>query len=151
MITIDPGKKTGWARFFPHSLPEHRVLVGCGLWDIDDRKWKGNLGPPDWDLETVIEKPVIYPRSKARPNDIITLAILAGRIAGLRPGAVWVEPRKWKGNLDGDLMNVRILKALTEEERRVYFAAADKVAESYRHNIIDAIGIGLWKLGRLTP
>lgn len=103
-------------------------------------------------LPVLLEDQVIYPKSKVDPNDIVRLAQTAGRC---RERLGWqrttlIPPRKWKGTLDKDAMHVRIVRALDEDERRVYFAAADAVAESYRHNIADAIGIGLWKLGRLT-
>jgi hypothetical protein len=142
IICVDPGKKAGWAAF------EGQKLKLCCLWAYEP------LEIHTWSRAThfLVERPVIYPRSKARPRDIITLALLAGRAAAVLgwERVVWVEPRKWKGTIDPDAMTIRIIKALTDEERAIYFAAADKVAESYRHNIADAIGIGLWKLGRLT-
>jgi len=150
LIAIDPGKDCGWAQFDDECLIETKVrLVGCGLIQISNA---GRVyGPPSWDGVTIIEKPVVYPRSKVNPNDLITLAILVGRIIGGRNGThELVEPRTWKGTLDGDLMTVRILQQLDEEERRVYFAATDKLPEGVRHNVIDAIGLGLHKLGRLT-
>lgn len=157
MITIDPGIKTGWARF-DDELADDGVpvkLVSCGLWDLDGAGYVGHVerAPVTYDAHTVIEDQVIYPKSKVRPNDIVKLAQTAGRIAERRGWhhCEWVEPRKWKGTLDKDAMHVRIVRALDEDERRVYFAAADAVAESYRHNIADAIGIGLHKLGRLSP
>jgi hypothetical protein len=137
LICIDPGKKTGWAYF------KGEALDACGLAEPPFRV-------PFLTKLVLIEKPMIYPRSKARPNDIVELAIVAGQIsAQWAPYVTWVLPRQWKGTIDGDAMHVRIIKTLTEAERGVYFAAADEVAESYRHNIADAIGIGLWKLGRL--
>lgn len=143
MICIDPGKDCGWARFSATRL------VSCGLWDV-------NILPPTdfaYDREYVIERPTIYPRSRARPNDIVTLALTAGRIAAVLGWGEtsWVLPKTWKGTLDGDLMHVRIIKALTDNERRVYFTETDSLAEGLRHNVADAIGIGLHRLGRLTP
>lgn len=145
MICIDPGERCGWAWFTG-------ALAGCGLWRL------GGSFVPASDGPFVIEDQVIYPKSKVNPNDIVKLAQTAGRAGALLcehnyPLAwdelEWVEPRTWKGTLTKDTMAVRILETLNVSERQVYFAAADKLPEGVRHNVIDAIGIGLWKLGRL--
>lgn len=155
MIAIDPGACTGWAHFDDEveSDPKLVELSSCGLLDLTKKDpFIPRSGPLSWDYShLVIEDQVIYPRMKEDPNDIIELAKKAGRVfqALCRQRYTWVEPRKWKGTLAKDTMAVRILEALNVSERRVYFAAADKVPEGVRHNIIDAIGIGLWKLGRL--
>lgn len=130
MISIDPGKHTGWARFVAG------ILTDCGL------------GYPPFDpfdsKNVVIERPTIYPRSPVPPNDIIELAITAGRIAERLGGeTVWVLPRRWKGTIPKAIMGERILKALTPEE----FA---RIPAKARHDVIDAIGLGLWYLKRLT-
>lgn len=153
MIAIDPGASCGWAHFDDEveSDPKLVELSACGLWDLDSRTILAT--PVSWDCShLVIEDQVIYPKSKADPNDIVELAKQAGRVRDRCRhfhGFTWVEPRTWKGTLAKDTMSVRILEALNVSERRVYFTAADKVPEGVRHNIIDAIGIGLWKLGRL--
>jgi hypothetical protein len=82
---------------------------------------------------------------------LIVLAASAGRA---RQAIGWakswfVKPREWKGTLNKDSMVVRIIEALNEDERRVYFAAVDKIPEGSHDNVADSIGIGLWKLGRL--
>ncbi len=120
----------------------------CDVW------WSsyGELYMPWACDEAIIELPQVYPRSKADPNDLIVLAASAGRARQVIGWAKsrFVLPREWKGNLDGDLMTVRILQQLSDAERRVYFAAIDKIPEGSHDNVADSVGIGLWKLGRLT-
>jgi hypothetical protein len=123
------------------------TLYSCGFWGSLD----GELFVAWTCDEAVIELPQVYPRSKPDPNDLIVLAASAGRA---REAIGWsksrfVLPREWKGTLNGDAMAVRIVEALSEDERRVYFAAVDKIPEGSHDNVADAVGIGLWKLGRL--
>jgi hypothetical protein len=104
------------------------------------------------EFKVVIEKPVIYrPRlMKGDPNDLIVLALLAGRYQerALNDKATveLVTPHEWKGSVSKEISNRRVLKKLKSEELAVLNAV--KCAESARHNVIDAIGIALWKLGR---
>ena len=123
------------------------TLSVCGLWGSNS----GELWVP-WECdEAIVELPQVYPRSKVDPNDLIVLAASAGRA---RQAIGWAKssfvlPREWKKTLAKDTMLVRIVEALTDEERRVFFRVKDKLPEEAHGNIIDAIGIGLWKLGRL--
>jgi len=150
MICIDPGKDCGVAVF------DNGELTDCFLWDgkngaCDDQGIPIRLPVPMRAEDVVVEDQVVYPRTK-NPQSIVELAKQAGRVAQIFGWETvqWVQPRAWKGTVDGDLMTVRILQQLDEEERRVYFAATDKLPEGVRHNVADAVGLGLWKLGRLT-
>ena len=56
--------------------------------------------PPARLRDVWIERPVIYPRSKVPPNDIIALALNAGRwgiYLHLGLEVTLVEPATWKG------------------------------------------------------
>lgn len=139
--TADPGNCTGWAEFWRGQLK------ACAVWDLDAQQFPFLIVP---EAHWVIEEQQIH-KDTPNPQSIIKLAHTAGRIAD-RVGwktVEWVYPTTWKRNADPDLMCEWIIKALSPVERLVYFAAADRVAEGVRHNIIDAIGIGLWKLRRL--
>ncbi len=133
MITIDPGKHPGWA-YFPFN-----ILNACGAGPLPS--WVGtDVGP------CLIERPTIYPRSPVPPNDIITLAIEAGRLSAPFRDVQWVLPRKWKGTAPKAVMHARIMNALTPEEHDVYRRCNDRGGSK---DALDAIGLGLWKLGRL--
>jgi hypothetical protein len=93
----------------------------------------------------LIEEPTLYRHSKARPADVMALQLKVGELKG-RFEAVGcrvelVQPRTWKRQVPKDIHNARTLKALTDAERRL--------VEGQRHDVIDAVGLGLWKLGRM--
>jgi hypothetical protein len=141
LLALDPGLHTGWALFqiWPNRLP---FLDGAGVLRPED-----GLGyaTPD---HVIIENPRIYPNGKADPEDILKLARLVGRYEErFRRSKVYlIRPRDWKGSIDGDIMCKRIEEAMTPDE--VTVAAAYR--GGYRHNMIDAIGMGKWAF-RLCP
>ena len=131
---MDPGLDTGWAVF------SDGLLSSCGL------------GPPpvaNYDSVT-IEKPQVYAASKSKgnPNDLITLAIMVGRyVERLERGSCKVHlvlPTTWKGQVDKDIMCKRILLGLSDLEKTVALKCLTPISESKRHNVVDAIGIGVW-------
>lgn len=143
LLAIDPGSDSGWAIFF------HGMLVACGL--------GSEPKPLPEALELlVVERPVIYPKGKTRnPNDEITLALNAGEWIG-RFGARakekrYLEPRTWKGTIDGDVCNARVFGKLDAGEQLAFEDAvrAQRIPIKKRHNVLDAIGIGLFVSGRL--
>lgn len=140
LIAIDPGKTSGFAEFHNGKLVEAMALsereiltkspVGRGV--------------------CVIELPVVYPTRNVPAADLIDLAVLVGDLRGLyRRHAfetVLVKPRTWKGTTPKAIHHKRLLAALASEER-------DRLplrprAKNYDHNMLDAIGIGLWQLTR---
>lgn len=145
ILAIDPGvHRHAWA------------LIGKGLLDCGI----GERFPRDIN-RVVIEMPRIYPkaRSKVPPNDIVDLAYAAGvAVGGIIAGdpnvkVQVVTPREWKGTIpktkkwDRYIIHKRIAQWLTPPERIVYVKALEQVAPSLRHNIVDAVGIGLWAYG----
>lgn len=139
LLAIDPGDRaTGWAVY-----DAEKSLIGCGLGDPHAERA---------DL-IVIELPQVYPQQQVPPNDLIALAFLAGRYAGVGMGSTkgpaevyTVLPHEWKGNLPKDLCAIRVRAALMPAERNVVDAC--ELPEKQRHNMLDAIGIGLFTLGR---
>ncbi len=99
--------------------------------------------------DLIIEVPQVYQgrAQKGDPNDLITLAVEVGRITTLFPNHRLVKPRDWKGNIKKEMMLKRIIKTLTTEE--LLMVKALKLPKSKVHNVLDALGIGLWYLGRL--
>lgn len=134
VTAIDPGACTGWAVFVD------RVLYACGA------ERDASAVPVGGDL-VVIERPQIYRASKSKgdPNDLITLALLAGRyqeralVAGAR--VELVLPAAWKGSVPKAVHNKRVLASLTPQERAL-------VPDD--HNAIDAAGLGKWRLERTS-
>lgn len=137
LLTIDPGLDLGWAVW-------NDELRACGL------------GPPDLDRLSVsrawIEKPVVYPRSPVPPNDIVKLALVAGYWRGVLTvdgvDVNYVEPNDWKGSVPKPIHEARIWARLSPAEQAVADQGCKGVAPKKRHNVLDAIGLGLWVLKR---
>ncbi len=70
---------------------------------------------------------------------------IAGQLAGWH--GELVTPAQWKGAVPKEVHQPRILAALTAAEQGVLDAA--KVAPTLKNNVVDAIGLGLWAVGRL--
>lgn len=148
VMAIDPGLDTGWAVF-----DDAGALVRCGLGDP----------PPSCGVSVIIERPQVYSRraSPGDPNNLITLAIQVGRYTERvsTQGSKYehVLPHDWKGSLDSDICCRRVANSLTAAEKNTLFAVLSPLARKpmtddfltsgKRHNVIDAVGLGLWALG----
>lgn len=127
----DPSNRLGIARF------EDGELVYCGS-SLDGHA-----------ADTVIvELPQVYLHGNTvgDPAILINLAFVAGRIVQCVPHVktVTVEPREWKGQVPKDIHNSRTLRNMTPRELDILEACA--VPKAYHHNVIDAIGLGIWYL-----
>lgn len=104
----------------------------------------------NWTRHALLEHPRWYPHDHKDVNDLIDLASKKGRFEQLLREHFNVEdvwPRTWKGNVPKAIMTERIVSRLSEEERAlVVLTPRSKAPE---HNCVDAIGIGLWRIGRL--
>lgn len=100
----------------------------------------------------VIERPRINAAthgSKADPDDLIKLAILCGAIAQAfqqrAMTVLFIEPAAWKGQLPKEVTTARAVARLSDAEMsRVVLPSA----AGLQHNVWDAVGIGLWAVGR---
>lgn len=112
--------------------------------------WLNGLGLARNVNRVVIEIPKVYPaaQQKGDQNDLIALAGFAYALATSVHSATEIVryfPREWKGTIDADTMTARIEKRLMPAETHYL----EPCPESLRHNMIDAVGIGLFNLGRL--
>lgn len=156
-LAIDPGLKClGWALF------QGKTLTVCGV-----SRSKNNLdlgacikdhqdamidAPHRWMLqraEAVIERPQIYPtaQQKGDQNDLVAIAMVAcATVGGLCDSVRFAFPREWKGQMPKDVSHRLIDKRLSEAEKEVRDTLPK--AKTILHNGLDAIGIGLWAVGR---
>lgn len=161
VIAFDPATRKqaaamGWSRF------HNRELSCCG--QIEAAEFVAALkpgGPPlpaglrpgGVKLSVAVERPRWFPnRRDIDANDILDLSVMVGRIeaAYLICGAEveLVPPRDWKGTVRYDISNRRVLAALYPQEKALVPRKPRATKEPYDHNILDAIGLGLWKVGR---
>ena len=135
MICIDPGVKACGFALFTEGYLAHAVYC-----PKTETPYSGDL--------MVIEMPRIYPGSgqqKGDLNDLLDLAAVVGYCEGRFGGRIErVFPARWKGQVPKKIMTARILSKLSPLE----LSKIQRVGAK-DHNTIDAIGIGLWKLGRL--
>lgn len=114
----------------------------------------------------IVEWPRFYPGKHVSGHALLSLAGVAGAIFGTFRGVEHrtVTPPEWKGSIDPDAMIARVRGRLTESEQRVVtfphgtcedcrsiggaFKACIK-RSCLAHNVFDAVGIGLWAVGRL--
>ncbi len=151
MISIDPGTQgIGLAVWYPPELlcAAYVPLTGETL-EARVQSIKTILKAPTLACcdRLVLEYPQIYRGTPADPNDLLGLALVDGALLACisTPNAQLVLPREWKGTVKKDVMCRRIESRLTPIEQR----RLKDVKKSVRHNMVDAVGIGLWALGRL--
>lgn len=144
LLTLDPGKTyVAFAKFDNGVLVHAETVKSKKPWPegaVEVAKVLKAHGPVD---EFVFEFPVVYPKQTRSPNDLLPLCYADGLVtAVLEPEKVEaVDPARWKGTIDPDIVIARVQNALTPTE-----TAACK---SKDHNTWDAVGIGLWKLKRI--
>jgi hypothetical protein len=98
-------------------------------------------------VQLAIEIPQVYGRAlwKGDPNDLIDLAGLVGAFVHCFPEGRVYRPAEWKKQVTKEVTEHRAKKRLTEEElSRVVLPSA----KGLRHNVWDAVGIGLHHLER---
>jgi hypothetical protein len=144
LLTIDPGANTGIA------IWHQRTLIRADLINLESSRDQTKIADliafrSSTPVRTVIEIPIVYlgSKSKVNPNDLIRLTYRAGALGGFE--AETITPVAWKGNVPDEIIYNRILSKLSDEEKQVI----PNRGKSVLHNTLDAIGIGLKKLGRL--
>lgn len=129
-----------------HPLnPTYHWSIWRGMVDAVEEKLHALDFTPD---RLALELPQVYvaSRSKGDPNDLILLTGVVGALTYWFRGMTFLYlPHQWKGAVPKNIMNERILKRLSDEERE----KIEKAPKSLLHNTIDGIGIGLHHTKRL--
>jgi hypothetical protein len=154
LLSLDPGAKVcGLALFEDGELASAWLAGTKGHWvqmALNAYQSVVDRVVPEVIQTVAIERPQVYRQrlQKGDPNDLVTLALMAGALVGhFIPQASIAEykPREWKGQVPKPVMQRRIESRLSQEE----LGRVSWPAKSYRHNVWDAIGIGLHHVGRL--
>ena len=151
LIAIDPGVQAlGWATF------ERGKLARCGLLQAATAIGMAETVRDEWGrtkgvgMQLIIEKPQVYRQRhwKGDPNDLIDVAMVVGAAVVAFPGAERrvITPHTWKGNRPKAVCNAHTLRLLSVPERHIVNQC--HIRKSLMHNVLDAIGIGLWALDR---
>jgi hypothetical protein len=151
LLAIDPGVHAcGVAYFVDGKLiragyvkSDKKSAASASNMANEIRTWALSMSVDD----CVVELPQVYDRrhSKGDPNDLIALATICGAISCQFPRVRFVLPKEWGGQVRKEIKNARAwAKLTTEEQGRVNFPSA----KSLRHNVLDAVGIGIFAIGR---
>lgn len=144
MYAIDPGKKHSAVAVFLDG-----ELVGAWFASGDTVNMAAErLG------RVVMEQPVAYNgprRENVDPNDLIEITAAGMAVAArlCRPGEKiqTIQPQAWKGQVPKPVTKKRIEGKLTLGER-MRLGKCLQEARGERHNVWDAVGIGLHALKR---
>lgn len=165
ILAIDPGLSlaggTGYALFDTPSATRHGNLVEAGLVAPFAERLEDRIAEIHRELqrrcarhgersEVVIEKMKVYSfaKQKGSQGDIIDLAHLGGRCLDLAHRAFLVEPAGWKGQVPKDVVKGLVEARLAPVELETLTRCLAGIAPGKRHNVYDAVGIGLWHLKR---
>lgn len=155
VLAVDPGKEQAGVALFDAG-----VLVQCALLAAKDtytlarlveawhRKHWANRTSVD---SLAVEGQQIYPGRRSNPNDLLPLAYLAGAVHARIPclEARTVYPRDWTGGVPKEIRTPKVLRCLTREEQALIEGL--HLPKSKVHNVIDAVGIGLYVCTRFHP
>jgi hypothetical protein len=145
VVAVDPGLRgCGVAEFSGGLLLRARYVVN------PEKKARG---PGAWammaiQVTEVVTTPGVFVvevmqndgRSMGKVEDVLQVQGVAAWILALGGSVVGYQPREWKGSVPKPIHNTRVLGKLTSAER--------KAIVNDRHDVIDAIGLGLYYLGR---
>lgn len=161
LLTIDPGLRGCGVAIFDEETKEllrAAYVKGSAEGEMAEAWAEMAAAVDDWTNEAVkivIEFPKVRQRSSQRaakrgtdPNDLLQLAAVVGAITSCvkSEGIPIVHlPEEWKGQVPKKIHNDRAEARLSDVER----ARLPKLAQNIRHNMIDAIAIGLHEVGRL--
>lgn len=158
-VALDPGKHRAGVAVFRDSVLWWAGLCGDGksgpLSTVRATVAALTLGaqPSPFFSWAIVENQQVYRGLPGpNPNDLIPLAFVAGGVTASISSAAdcafrFPLPREWKGSVPKKVWTARILSRLSTAELDILKAV--KCPASLRHNTVDAIGLGLWHLGRL--
>lgn len=148
LLSIDPGENTGWALF------QYGALVGAGVC-LPEEVHSCAHGTSETRV-TVDTLVIEWPRERTHgrriaASSIIELAARAGVVLGSVPHAkcTRIHPEEWKGNIPKPRKGETYI---IEERVRSILQPHELLAlpAKLRHDAFDAVGLGLFALGRAT-
>ena len=147
MISIDPGTKVLGEAFWIGGK-----LEGCGVIRTEGRTLGEKIsGLPtrDGGQDLAVCELMDANGLRVPANDLIAVqAVGCVYAARMAREVKLVLPRTWKGNVPKRIHHPRIRAALSPDERDILQIGLDTAPKGHHKEILDAVGIGLWALGR---
>lgn len=141
--SVDPGKKQSAVACFKNGELIAAYFAHQTSIKLTDEKLRG---------EVVMEVPVVYPGSDTNPNDLVDITAagmgVAAQLSLPLTRIRQVKPAEWKGQVPKKITQQRIERLLTQAERIRLGQCLSPVKSGLRHNLWDAVGIGLFALKR---
>lgn len=108
--------------------------------------WRNDAGYLKEPTILVIEQPEIYPGSPVRFSNLTDLSIFVGMLTcRLSPRLTLIPtPREWKGNKKKTETQAEIERIDDYHSKRALNRDLEMVALHNRHNVYDALGIGIY-------
>ncbi len=146
LTIVDPGKQhAGLAEYVNGVLLRCALVTGTDPYDVAFRAsvWAG------YDIDDLVcEGQQVYGRGQSDPNDLLPLAQTVGgcmaRIKSRRREIVL--PRIWTKGVPKPVRIRRWLQTASPGE--IALVEALDLSKEQQHNVIDAICLGAWWLGR---
>jgi len=164
LLTLDPGLRGLGVGIFLHGkLTATDAICADEGEDANQQRaigtaaaaWFREFRPGRWaaeDTALVFERMVLRRGRLDAVGSIIELSTVSGVVLGLvsAAGVISVEPAAWTGGRSKETVNhVRIRTRLDEAETAVLETALRSCIPRHRIEVLDAVGIGLYALGRL--
>lgn len=151
ILAIDPGLRVlGAALFIKGKLAQAHVIKNPCKTERGPKAWVAMANAVITEVgrqvdDCVVELMQLYAKGKAKPDDLMQLYGVAGAIVHASNASYYEGylPKEWKSNVPKNIHNKRVLEKL--EGRELHCLPPDS---SFLHNAIDAVGIGLFYLGR---
>ena len=149
VVAVDPGvHNSGWSSFVEEDDGSWRLVeagfIPSDLWISQPLKvW------PYENLTLIIEKPEKYPTKNIYHDDLANLSAVVDMLEEYAREHSWqiekVKPAAWKGQVPKKVHHLRITNELSQLELdSIWWPTA-----SLSHNVLDAIGLGLYQVKRL--
>jgi hypothetical protein len=134
--------------------PSRLVQRICHEADIPRHRGQRDAADHPWEVVTAlaVEKPIIYTDGEARPSDVVDLREIYGAcMAGIDADYYFgPQPGEWKGSVpEKRIMNERILNIINPGEKTILIQSEANGTGGMSDHVIDAVGIGLFTLGRM--
>lgn len=150
LLAIDPGvKNLGWAAF------DRCCLRACGLSRATAPAQHAENVHEGWPcmrapMEVVLEQMTTRGGTAIRAEDLLRVSEVGAFVAGsMRPAVFRLVPvMAWKGSIPKDIHHRRVLAVLRGVEQVRLNRDLEKIPKSLQHNVIDAVGLGLYGVGR---
>lgn len=146
LVSIDLGKRVSGIAVFENGLLREafEITVPCGrarsmAHDIIESAFEAAGQPDKWKPRWVAEKMLDYGSKGGRKANLEQLRQVSRAMADMGCAPELVTARKWKGSITKGVTRIRVLEALALEETYTELTK----------ETVDAIGIGLYVLGRV--